>query len=514
MKKVVSNQELYNYMQEAINLLCDNVKITMGPKGNNVIIDHSAFSPFITNDGVTIAENIASENEVVNTILELAKEAAINTNEKVGDGTTTTLVLLQSIFNTGLKLVKEGINPIILKKELDNTLNEIVEQIQKISRTPSKEEIKLVASVSSNDNEIGQIVSEAYLQVLDKSAITIKEYDQDKCMIRYLKGYRFSSLLASPYFLNGLESKEFFNSYMMLYNGYLSNLEIVSEVINRVNKLKKDLIIIANDYDDLFIQNILEYNLENNEKVILLKTPEFGIRQIQILQDLSAISNSNIINNQIITMNDINTVEKVTINNNEVIINFKFNDQVKKLLINLNEDLKNTITEKDFIQKRLTMLEKGSVEILVGAKTITERREKKMRFDDALCAVAVAYEGILPGMGLILSKISSVLTSSNNGAIILKEALLKPLEQILINAGLDYNTIFSKIKLNDYQILYNVKKDKFEDIVTSEVIDPTLVVINSLTSAVSIAGMLLTTKGLVINEYQNNINQVTDFNEV
>ena len=515
MKRVVSGKELQDKMVEAINLLCDTVKITLGPKGNNVIIDHSTFSPFITNDGVTIAENITSEDEVINTILELAKEASIKTNDNVGDGTTTTLVLLQSIFNEGIKLINNGTSPIILKRELDNYLDIIISKLKSMAHIPSKEELKNVAIISSNDEVIGKNITNAYLKVLNKDAISIKEGEEDITKINYLKGYMIDSLLASPYFLKGLNKKIYNEPYLLLINNNLDDIEYIANIINRVIKEKENLIIIASDYTDDVIQNILELNMNYEKEIILLKTPEFGFKQIEILKDLEVISNAKIISD-ISNINNyfLGKVKRIEIDNEKVIINYQNNNNIKDYLTKLEGDLKNTISEKEFISNRINMFKKGKVEILVGAKTTTERREVKMRYDDALWAISAAKDGVLPGSGITLAKISDELDDNSNASKILKIALNKPLKQILDNSGLNYVEIYQELKSNNFNILYNINNNTFENIKDTLVIDALNVVINAIKNAISIAGMLLTTTSIIINEYQNNMNIVNNYTDM
>ena len=514
MKKVVSGKELQDKMVEAINLLCDTVKITLGPKGNNVIIDHSTFSPFITNDGVTIAENITSEDEVINTILELAKEASIKTNDNVGDGTTTTLVLLQSIFNEGIKLINNGVSPIVLKRELDNYLDVIISKLKSMARIPSKEELKNVAIISSNDEEIGKNITNAYLKVLNRDAISIKEGEEDITKINYLKGYMIDSLLTSPYFLKGLNKKIYNEPYLLLVNNNLDDIEYIADIINKVVEEKENLIIIASNYTEDVIQNILELNMNYEKEIILLKTPEFGFKQIEILKDLEVISNAKIIND-ITNINNyfLGRVSRIEIDNEKVIINYQ-NNNIKDYLIKLKKDLKNTTSERDFISSRINMFKKGKVEILVGAKTTTERREAKMRYDDALWAISTAKVGILPGSGITLAKISNELNDDSNTIKILKIALNKPLKQILDNSGLYYEEIYQELKNNNFNVIYNINNNVFEDIKDTLVIDSLNVVINAIKNAISIAGMLLTTTSIIINEYQNNMNIVNNYTEM
>ena len=323
------------------------------------------------------------------------------------------------------------------------------------------------------------------------------------------------SLLASPYFLKGLNKKIYNEPYLLLINNNLADIEFIAAIINRVIAEKEDLIIIANDYTEEVIQNILEINMNYEKEIILLKTPEFGFKQIEILKDLEVISNAKIIND----INNISNyflgrVSRIEIDNEKVIFNYQNNNHIKDYLMKLKKDLKNTTSEMDFISSRINMFKKGKVEILVGAKTTTERREAKMRYDDAMWAISTAREGILPGSGITLAKISNELDDNSNASIILKIALNKPLKQILDNSGLNYEEIYHELKDKKFNILYNINTNIYEDIKDTLVIDPLNVVINAIKNAISIASMLLTTTSIIINEYQNNMNIVNNYTEM
>lgn len=512
MKKVISDKELKNKMKEAINLLCKTVKTTLGPKGNNIIIDHSTFSPFITNDGVTIAENIESEDPVINTILELAKESSIKTNEIVGDGTTTTLVLLETIFNKGLELIETGINPIIIKRELDLSLKNIITKIMSKSRKPKLLELEYIASISANDESIGKLVTQVYRKVNNKSAINIIESENDETKIIFNKGYTFDTMLASPYFLKNNEIN-LNNPYLLLINDYLNNINQLSNILNIILKENKHLIIIAKDYSDDLINELVSMYLDNDIKVILLKAPLYGIKQISFFEDINTIMKDNQINDaNFITINNLNTIKNIKINNEKTTIDFDNNESIKKHIKLLESNLKNS-DAINYLEERIAMFKTGTAQIIVGAPTKLERREMKMRIDDALCAVNSCKNGVLPGSGLILYEISDNLNTNTIGNILLKEALTKPLEQILINANIELSFIEQIKKLN-YKKIYNLNTNDFEEINTTKILDPTLVVINSLKNACSIAGMLLTTSSLVINEYKNDLDKINDYSEI
>lgn len=504
MKKIIAGKELQEKMQEAIDLLCNTVKVTLGPKGSNIIIDHSNFRPFITNDGVTIAENIESEDEVLNTILELAKEASIKTNINVGDGTTTTLVLLQKIFNLGLDLICQGQNPLVLKRELDQELEKIIPLIKNESRIPSEKDLKNIACISSNDEEIGKIIADAYMQVGEIEAINIQEGDEET-KINYIKGYTLDSNIASDYFLSTLKEMKYLKPLYLLVNSSLNDLEDISLILNNVIKEQKPLVIMASFYSEEFIQNILTMNNDYQTKIILLKTPYYGLNSLETLEDIAALSGATIVDDaKFSKISDLGSSESIIINREKTIINYKSNLRLTKYLEKLEKNDKDN-------KKRRVMLQKGSVEIMVGAPTTTERREKKMRFDDALYALNSAKKGVLLGSGLVLSKISESLDCQKMNENIFKETLLEPLKQILFNSGNDYNQIYNELKKDKFKKIYNVKTGKMEDENETVVLDSLEVVLNSLKNATSIAGMLLTTTSLIINEYPSNPHSDSDY---
>ena len=508
MKKVITGEELNVCKLKAIELLCGTVKNTLGPRGSNAIIDHSMFSPFITNDGVTIARNIESEDERINTILTLAKEASIKTDETVGDGTTTTLVLLESLFKSGLAKIKDGLNPHLLKNELDEALENIIEEIKKESKTPTEENYYNIASIAASNKNIGKLITRMYLKV--GSAIKIEESKTSETYTKIINGYSFEPLLASPYFFNNTNEIIYKNSLILIMLKEVNEIGEISEIINYTIEKRIPLVILATDYTEEVINEVLSLNLSKITNVTLLKLPEYGLHQMEVLKDLEIISNAKIAkSSDELSLNNLGKCEEIKITKELATINNNLQSKViKRYIINLKEKI-STIDddfELEFQSNRLSKLTNGIGIINVGATTTTEAREKKMRFDDAFCALNCAANGIIPGSGLILLKIKENLEAKNNGSIILKEALDKPFMQILENVGINPSNIYNKIKASDFNIIYNVFENKFETISKTKVIDPTTVVITSLKNAVSIAGMLLTTTSLIINEQQESIN--------
>ena len=508
MKKVITGEKLYDCEEQAIELLCGTVKKTLGPRGSNAIINHSLMSPFITNDGVTIARNIESEDERINTILTLAKEASIKTDETVGDGTTTTLVLLESIFKSGLAKIKDGINPHILKNELDNALESVLDKIKKESKIPTEENYYDIASIASSDQNIGKMITSLYLKV--GSAIKIEESSSNKTNTKIINGYSFEPILASPYFFNNTNEITYKNCLILIMTKEVNEIEEISEIINYAIEKRIPLVILATDYSEEVINEVLSLNFNKITNVTLLKLPEYGLHQMDVLKDLEIISKAKIVKaTDELSLNNLGKCEEIKITKDLVIIsnNLK-SESIKKHINKLKERVKTTDDdfELEFLNNRLAKLTNGIGIIYVGATTTTEAREKKMRFDDALCALKSATNGIIPGSGLILLKIKENLEAKNNGSTILKEALDKPFMQILENVGVNPNDIYNKIKENNFNVIYNALENKLEPISKTKVIDPTNVVVATLKNAVSIAGMLLTTSSLIINEFKENNN--------
>lgn len=492
MKKVIRDHELREKMLEAIDLLCDTVATTLGPKGCNAIIDHSAFSPFITNDGVTIAQNIESEDEVINTILELAKESSIKTNEIVGDGTTTTLVLLQSIFKNGMKLIESGYNPLVLKRELNDTLKNIVAKIEDEAIKPTDRQLTYIASTSANDKEIGTTISDVYFKVRNKDAIKIRENETDETEVIYRKGYTIETLLASPYYFQNNKDITIFNPYILLLNDTIYDLNTLASILNEMANSNNELLVIADDYGDSLVNEVMSLYFSNKIKVYLLKNPSFGLNRLTILKHISSLSNAPICDSSTnLTFSNLGQVKSVNISPS--ISTFSF-DQSENI-----DDIKLTT---------------GIVEIKVGAQTETERREKKMRYDDAISAISSSIDGIVLGGGVTLYKIGETMDIKSNGDKILNEALSIPFRKILINAGEDIQKNLDILKKENFQQVLNINKNSWESIKNTEVIDSKRVVINTIQNAVSIASMLISTTSLIVNEHSNLAGKVNDYTEM
>ena len=379
MKRVITGEELYDCEEQAIELLCGTVKKTLGPRGSNAIIDHSLMSPFITNDGVTIARNIESEDERINTILTLAKEASIKTDETVGDGTTTTLVLLESLFKSGLAKIKEGINPHILKNELDEALESVIEEIKKESKIPTEENYYDIASIASSDQNIGKMITSLYLKV--GSAIKIEESSSNKTNTKIINGYSFEPILASPYFFNNTNEITYKNCLILIMTKEVNEIEEISEIINYTIEKRIPLVILATDYSEEVINEVLSLNFNKITNVTLLKLPEYGLHQMDVLKDLEIISKAKIVKaTDELSLNNLGKCEEIKITKDLAIIcnNLK-SEAIKRHINKLKERVKTTNDdfELEFLNNRLAKLTNGIGIIYVGATTTTEAREKR-----------------------------------------------------------------------------------------------------------------------------------------
>lgn len=290
MKKIITGTELQEKMEQAIQLLCEPVKDTLGPRGKNVMIESSNLPPFITNDGVTIAENIESEEEGIKTILELAKESSMKTNEVVGDGTTTTLLLLENLFKNGLYHIKQGIHPMIIKEELEKTTQEVINKLKGLKRKASKKMLKNIAKISANDEEIGNLVYEAFQITKNKNAILIEEQEERKNSLNIFQGYYFSSTLASSYFLKNKSKQTFEDVCILLFHKECSNINKIEEILNEIMEQKRSLVIISESFDEYMIQTFASLVIDGKLNCCLLKLEEYGLREQMIMKDLEIIT--------------------------------------------------------------------------------------------------------------------------------------------------------------------------------------------------------------------------------
>ena len=514
MKKVITNEELQTCMKKAINLICDTVGSTLGPSGNNILLNTSDTAPYITNDGVTIASCIESDDKAINTILEIIKEAALKTNELVGDGTTTTLVLLQSIFNEGIKKINSGKDPIILKQELANATTKVINHLDNMKINPTKKHLNAIAQTSANDKELGSILSEVYIKMKSKYAIRIEESLNEKTYYEIKNGYSIECDSISNLYFQKNDQIILNNTYILILFGYLSDLEQISDIINECILKNRNIVILASDYEERLNQDVLLYYLKHNKNIFLFKLPDYSQIKEAIATDIAILTNTSIkdLSYDSIRFSDLGLANNVVINKEEILIihNLKDNSRInilKQELLKTNSDY-----DKEFLATRIAKLSKGIATIYIGALTKTEKKEKIMRAEDALFALEITNKGIVAGGGIPLLKISNIIAEENDGDKIIKTAIQAPFKKIVKNSACDYQAIKNYIYNNDFKYIFNYQTKVYEKIDNTDILDPVEVEKTVLKNATSIAGMLLTTSHLVINEtYENNnLNSLTN----
>lgn len=504
MKQIITGEELKEKMEEGILLLCDTVASTLGPVGSNVLISN-ATSPFITNDGVTIAENIESDDRKINAVLEIAKEASLKTNEVVGDGTTTTLVLLKYLFLEGRKVIENKKSGIILKKELQMACEKVKNILKKNSRPTTEKDYSRIAAVSSNDKEIGNFLWEAYKKVGRKSAIRLEESKTKNTYFKIEKGYRIE-INNLPNYYKKEEDLEIKNSRILLLNGNLEDLELLSGTINAIISENTPLLIISEWISEEIKHELYSINEYEGIPIYFIEIPDYASRKMNILNDISILTRATIIEsqNKKIEWQDLGVANNIKIEKDFAILNAPSNDLIENHKKKLKASIKKCESdyEKEFLEERLAKFTEGICTIYVGGTTKTETKEKKARMEDGIHALEVAKEGIIIGEGIGFFQASQELNHTD-GEKILQKVLQKPLEIILENAGLEKEKIINTLKENNWQKVYNIEKNTYEEIEKTDIIDPLKVEIYALENAISIASMLLTTSHIVIQEKEN-----------
>lgn len=488
MKKVIGPDELKIKIKEALELLCDTVSKTLGPSGNNILLDTKDLAPFITNDGVTIASSISSSDEATKALLEIIKEASMKTNEMVGDGTTTTLVLLKAIYDLGLKEIEKGTSLYNLKQIWHEELKKILDEIERKSRKPTTNDLYQIAYSACNDEVLSKVSVETILKVKTKNAIKILASKTKETYFDYVNGYVLNSFLSHEYFLNGDDKIAITHPYVLIYKGFLNSLEEISSMINPLLKDKESIILMTEGYSKELKEICLSLYYEKKAYIYLLELPTYDSMLYELYKDLESLLNFN---------NDISRLKEVVFTREETIL-FSNQDTNKR-----KEELEKEILmchsnyQKEDLQRRLSMLETGLCTIYVGGYTEVEIKEKIMRLEDALCSLEVSFYGVNIGSGVTLYQIKK-----ENKNLLLSEILDIPLKQIILNNGIFSLELEKHLKQNE---IYNFTIEKWEDMSLTNVLDATKVCTISLQNAFSIALMLLNLSFLVINVDEKNV---------
>ncbi|QSX04811.1 chaperonin GroEL [Sedimentibacter sp. zth1] len=513
-------------MEKGVNTLADTVKVTLGPKGRNVVLGKSFGSPMITNDGVTIAREIELSDPFENMGAQLVREVATKTNDIAGDGTTTATLLAQAIIREGLKNVAAGANPMIIKKGINKAVEVAVEELKGLSKqVETSEDIAQVASVSASDETIGKLISQAMDKVGKDGVITVEESKTMGTDLSVVEGMQFDRGYLSSYMVTDTEKMEAIldNPYILITDKKISNIQEILPVLEQIVQGGKSLLIIAEDVDGEALATLVVNKLRGTFNCIAVKAPGFGDRRKEMLKDIAILTGGEVISEELgyelkdATLEMLGTASTIKIDKENTTIvggsgeKEQLDERVRQIRVQYEESTSEFDKEK--LQERLAKLTGGVAVINVGAATETEMKEKKLRIEDALNATRAAVEeGLVAGGGTALvsvipavDKVVKELTGdARTGAQIIKRALEEPVRQIAINAGLEGSVIIEKVKASKKGYGFDALAEKYVDMIETGIVDPTKVTRSALQNAASVASMLLTTEAAVVEEPKEN----------
>ena len=525
-KDIKFDIEARDEMKKGVDALADAVKVTLGPKGRNVIIEKKFGAPQITKDGVTVAKEIELDNPFQNAGAQLVKSVASKTGDDAGDGTTTATVLAQSIVREGLKNVAAGANPMDLKRGIDKAVSTVVNEIKKMAEQVGDDyqKIEQVATVSANnDAEIGKLLADAMQKVSKDGVITIEEAKGRDTTIGVVEGMQFDRGYLSPYFVTNTEKMEceMENPYILIYDKKISNLKDFLPILEPVVQSGRPLLVIAEDVESEALTTLVVNRLRGQLKICAVKAPGFGDRRKAMLQDIATLTGGLVISEDTglkleqATIDMLGSAEKVTISkDNTTIVSGKGQKELIQDRINqIKNEIANSTSsyDKEKLQERLAKLAGGVAVLYVGAPTETEMKEKKDRVDDALCATrATIEEGIIPGGGVAyiraqkaLEDVKGANQDEQTGIKIIYRAIEEPLRQIVKNAGEEASVVVNNVRAGKDDYGYNAREDKYENMKASGIIDPVKVTRVALENAASIAGMFLTTECVICDKKED-----------
>ncbi|MBR4842803.1 MAG: chaperonin GroEL [Bacteroidaceae bacterium] len=525
-KEILFDSDARDLMRQGVDELANAVKVTLGPKGRNVILEKKFGAPQITKDGVTVAKEIELADSFKNTGAQLVKSVASKTGEDAGDGTTTATVLAQSIVNVGLKNVTAGANPMDLKRGIDKAVAAVVESIKKQSQTVGDnfDKIEQVATISANnDAEIGKHIAEAMQKVSKDGVITIEEAKGRDTYIDVVEGMQFDRGYLSSYFVTDTEKMNCVmeNPLVLIHDKKISNLKDLLPILEPAVQTGRPLLIIAEDVDSEALTTLVVNRLRSGLKICAVKAPGFGDRRKEMLEDIAVLTGGFVISEERgvkleqATMEMLGTAEKITITkDNTTIVNGKGDKQkIADRVAQIKAQIKTTTSDydKEKLQERLAKLSGGVAVIKVGAPSETEMKEKKDRVDDALCATRAAIEeGIVAGGGVAyiraisaLDKLKGDNADETTGIQIIRRAIEEPLRQIVFNSGKEGAVVVQKVAEGKGNFGYNARFDRYEDLMKAGVVDPAKVARVALENAASIAGMFLTTECVIVEKKED-----------
>ena len=517
-KMIQFGEEARRAMQSGVDKLANTVKVTLGPKGRNVILDKKFGSPLITNDGVSIAREIELEDPYENMGAQLVKEVATKTNDVAGDGTTTATLLAQAIIREGLKNVTAGANPILIRNGIRKAVDVAVEEIKNISKPVSgKEDIARVAAISAADEEIGTLISDAMEKVGNEGVITVEESKSMGTELDVVEGMQFDRGYVSPYMATDTEKMEALldNPLILITDKKISNIQEILPILEQIVQKGKKLLIIAEDVEGEAMATLVVNKLRGTFNCVAVKAPGFGDRRKEMLQDIAILTGGEVISEELgrdlkeVTLDMLGQAESVKVTKeNTTIVNGKGEKSlIQERIGQIKAQIEETSSEfdKEKLQERLAKLSGGVAVIKVGAATETELKERKLRIEDALAATKAAVEeGIVPGGGTAyvnvinkVAELTSEVTDTQVGINIIVKALEEPMRQIAINAGLEGSVIIEKVKYSEAGIGYDALNDKYVNMLQTGIVDPTKVTRSALQNAASVASTFLTTEAAV-----------------
>jgi len=519
-KEILTGADARVALSNGVNKLADTVKVTLGPKGRNVVLERKFGVPLITNDGVTIAKEIELENAAENVGAEVVKEVATKTNDVAGDGTTTATVLAQAMINEGIKNITAGANPIILRNGMNKAKKEVIEFISSVSKNiDGKEQIAKVAAISAGDEEVGVLIADAMEKVGKDGVITIEEGKTADTVVDVVEGMQFDKGYVSPYMVTDSEKMEAVldSPYILLVNKTISNIQEILPILEKIVQSGEKLLIIAEDIEGEALTTLVLNRIRGVFNVVGVKAPGFGDKRKEYLDDIATLTGATLISDELgINLKDLDLDSlgrarsvKVTKDKTIIVDGMGEKNEIEKRIGAIRKQIETTSSEyeKEKLNERLAKLTGGVAVIKVGASTETEMKEKKLRIEDALNATrAAAIGGVVPGGGSTyihavkkLSKLIDELSGDEKtGAKIIEKALYEPLKQIVKNAGLEGAVIINELKDLENQKGFNVLTEEYVDMLEAGIIDPTLVTKSALENATSVSATFLTTESVVV----------------
>ncbi len=521
-KEIKFGEEARRALESGVNQLADTVKITLGPKGRNVVLDKKFGSPMITNDGVTIAKEIELEDKFENMGAQLVKEVATKTNDVAGDGTTTATLLAQAIIREGLKNVAAGANPMILKKGIAKAVEAAVEAIKDGSRKiKGREDIARVASISANDDEIGNLIADAMEKVSNDGVITVEESKTMGTNLEVVEGMQFDRGYVSAYMVTDTEKMEAVldDPYILITDKKISSIQDLLPLLEQIVQAGKKLVIIAEDIEGEALTTLIVNKLRGTFNCVAVKAPGFGDRRKAMLQDIAILTGGEVISDELgLDLKDTKITQlgkarqiKVQKENTILVDGAGSQEEIKKRIAAIKAQIEETTSDfdKEKLQERLAKLSGGVAVIQVGAATETEMKEKKHRIEDALAATKAAVEeGIVAGGGTayinaipnVLKLLKTTMGDEKTGVQIIVKSLEEPIRQIAANAGLEGSVIVDKVKSSEAGIGFDVLKEVYIDMISAGIVDPAKVTRSALQNAASVAAMVLTTESVVADK--------------